>query len=144
MLNSWGLWIAHKAPLAPWTRKGTDVKTKYIWLCASTQCLDPAGDMATQGKCSESLYKPSWRRKIFGKFCMSQSSNYYYARNTVLVLWSIKKLCHNKFLTLPHWSSAPIMHFSHHSCVIFPNSEKSKVPNPLKNSLLEQASETQL
>lgn len=65
--------------------------------------------------------------------CHKVATGYYYARNTVLALWSIKKLCHNKLLTLPHGSSAPIMHFSHHSCVISPNSGKSEAPNPLNN-----------
>lgn len=71
-------------------------------------------------------------KKILGKFHMSPTG-YYYARITVLVLCSIKRPCHNKPLTLPHWSSAPIIHFSHHNWAISTDSEKSDTPNPLKN-----------
>lgn len=75
MLNSWGLLIVHRAALTPWSKKGTDVKVKYIRPCASTQCLGPAGNMALQVKGVESFYKHPRRRETFGNSQMSESSN---------------------------------------------------------------------
>lgn len=60
--------------------------------------------------------------------CQKVATDNYCVRITVLVFCSIKKLCHNKLLILPYWSSAPIMYFSHHSCEISTNSEKNEVP----------------
>lgn len=134
MLNSWGLLMVTGTFDFMVQERHRCENEAHMALCMHTMPRPHREHgYASQG-CRVSL-TASKEKKNLWKFpkCQKAAKGNYHVRITVLVLCSIKKLCHNKLLILSHWSSAPIIYFSPHSCVISTNSEKNEAPIPLKN-----------